>query len=171
MRSPIIAAAISLSLSVISAQQALGQNQVRDADRPSPAIMATGQKLFGKLNCADCHSLNGIAGNAPSLHDVGDRLSRAEIRRQILTPYRGRTVAVVFKDGRMASFDLVEQTDSRKRGVRPSGTVAPVRTLKKADLESFQINGSRMPEGLVDGLPPKDLDALIEFLAAQRANR
>jgi hypothetical protein len=168
MRNPIIAATISLS--VISAHQALGQNQVRDADQPRAAIMATGQKLFGKLNCADCHSLNGIAGNAPSLHDVGDRLSRSEIRRQILTPYRGRTVAVVFKDGRMTSFDLVEQTDSTLL-VRPSGTVAPVRTLKKADLESFQVNGSRMPEGLVDGLPPKDLDALIEFLAAQRANR
>lgn len=51
------------------------------------ASSASGEELFNKYLCNTCHLLDEPTDKVgPSLHDVGSRLSRAEIYREIMNP-------------------------------------------------------------------------------------
>jgi hypothetical protein len=131
--------------------------------QPGPAL---GRKLFDRQGCTACHDLDGTANGGPSLHDVGLRLTPAEIRRQLVSPYRGRSVLVMYADGRSETLPLIEETDSALKVRRPGTN--EVRLLKKHQLDAFSIIPSRMPSGLVQSLTREELDALVEFLTRQR---
>lgn len=132
-----------------------------DRSGPTP-----GRALFDRQSCTACHNLDGTESAGPSLHDVGLRLTPSEIRRQLVSPYRGRSVLVMYADGRSETLPLIEETDSTLTVRRPGTN--EVRLLKKHQLDAFKIIPSRMPSGPVQSLTKEELDALVEFLTQRR---
>jgi len=57
----------------------------------SEAAVASGGDLYQRLACRGCHTLQGRGGHrGPALDGIGQRLTREELERQLLTPRRGQ---------------------------------------------------------------------------------
>lgn len=68
-------------------QASTAQPAQQPADTAAAADASSGPALFEQYQCAVCHTIESETdGVGPSLHDVGSRLSRAEIYESIVEP-------------------------------------------------------------------------------------
>jgi putative membrane-bound dehydrogenase-like protein len=134
-----------------------------------------GQKLFADVNglaCVKCHAVNGTGGAVgPDLTGLAGKYTIEEIAASILYPsakiasgYESQIIAT--SDGRILTGVLkadtpeaIEIEDADAKRIRIP--VADIEERRPADV-------SIMPNGLAEGLQPKDFADLLSFLATLR---
>ncbi len=134
---------------------------------------ARGKEVFAderRLACTKCHSTDGKSGRAgPDLSAVGDQFARRELIEAVVRP--SATIAVGYGTTivETASGDehlgvLKEATDTWIELACGDGQRRRVSKDSIAELRSGEL--SLMPEGLQDGLSPREFTDLIEFLVS-----
>ncbi len=129
--------------------------------------VARGKEVFA-ASCAVCHTMAGQGGKVgPDLTGIGAR-DRSDILLDILDPNRSveanyRMWTVTTKDGESYSGRLETETQTT---VEILDTAAQKHVVPRKEIESMEASQlSIMPTGF-EALPPADLQALIEYLAA-----
>jgi hypothetical protein len=123
--------------------------------------------------CFRCHRVNGRGGMVgPDLTTIGHSLDRARLAESILDP--AREVAPMFVNWRVMKKDG-DVVDGRLLGEEADGTLvlitaqAVVIRIKPKDVQEKQPSRlSIMPEGLQNGLTPREFMDLIEYLSRLR---
>ncbi len=129
-----------------------------------------GRELFTAI-CLACHQHGDKGGQiAPPLDGLG-LIGVDAMLRNILTPSAAmesayRIFRVVTKDGRVEEgFLLEEGADS----ILLRGPGAEDRRIARADIRSSAyLNRSLMPEGLLDGMAPRQVSDLFSYLNSLR---
>ncbi len=126
-----------------------------------------GQEVF-ELTCMNCHTFEGKGGKiGPELTGVGAR-PRADILVDIIDPNRSveanfRSWSVATKEGESYTGRLETETQTTVEILDLTGLKHVIQRKDIAKLESSAL--SIMPTGF-EALPPSDLTALLEYLAA-----
>ena len=154
--------------------------QTRLADVPwNEGSAHRGEKLFQMRACARCHGGHRAVG--PALDGVAQRFSRQDLFTAIAVPSRDvspryQTTMIVTTEGRVLSGLVVyESTD----GLLLRDTAGQTFRVESSQIEMRRLmRQSLMPNGLLDGLQPRDLADLYAYLstlgqpaAAVSANR
>jgi putative membrane-bound dehydrogenase-like protein len=128
---------------------------------------ARGQEVFA-ANCAVCHIFKGQGGTVgPDLTGIGAR-DRTEILAEILDPNRSveanyQLWTVTTRDDETFAGRLESETQTT---VEILDTAGQKHVIQRKDIASLQSSAtSIMPVGF-EGLPPDDLKALLEYIAA-----
>jgi putative heme-binding domain-containing protein len=132
----------------------------------------SGQELFGRLACVQCHKL-GTQGYAfgPELSDVFKRYNhdRSAVLQQILEPSK-----IIADRYRYFNFDLqngdsvtglILKEDEQAITVQSGPADSLVQTFKKAEVKRrYPQNSSPMPVGLLGSLSKSQIFDLLAFL-------
>jgi putative heme-binding domain-containing protein len=181
------AAAVLLAASavVVAAQQApapddpypgsgLSRQQIMDqltaADYQSKGSAEQGKVWFQAL-CSNCH-LFGELGNSvgPDLSTVGSRFARRDLLESVLFPSKTISdqyamVVLTLDDGSTVS-GLIAREDPQvvfiRTATQPGGRGVPIAAERIKDRKDATV--SMMPDGLVAGLKPEQIDSLIAFM-------
>ena len=131
-----------------------------------------GQKLFADLNglaCVKCHAVGGQGGAVgPDLTGIAAKYTGDEIATSILYPSAKiasgyESVIVATKDGRVITGVVKADTTS---GVDLEDAEAKRVRVPLDDIEERRTGDvSIMPNGLAEGLKPKDFADLLAYLA------
>jgi len=181
------AAAVLLAASavVVAAQQApapddpypgsgLTRQQIMDqltaADYQSKGSAEQGKVWFQAL-CGNCH-IFGELGNSvgPDLSTVGSRFARRDLLESVLFPSKTISdqyamVVLTLDDGSTVS-GLIAREDPQvvfiRTATQPGGRGVPIAAERIKDRKDATV--SMMPDGLVAGLKPEQIDSLIAFM-------
>ena len=140
-------------------------------DSSMEEVQAGGDLFFKELSCSSCHSLDDDDEYAPSLKDVGSRLSLELLRQSIVDPNavirkKYQTLYVLKKDGKTIEGSLAEETPDRiELNVDGSRIV-----ILRKDVDHIKYAPSSMPTEFGD-LSEDKLSQLVQFLSRQRASR
>jgi putative heme-binding domain-containing protein len=124
-----------------------------------------GKAVFGKANCAACHS--GSQALGPDLVGVTKRFSRSDLLTSILQPSkdvsaRYQTTLVETRDGK--TYQGIVIYDAVDNLMLQTGAATTVR-LDGASIVSRAVSAqSLMPAGLLDALSDRDIADLYAFL-------
>lgn len=134
--------------------------------------VALGQKLFADLNglaCVKCHAVGGKGGAVgPDLTGLAGKYTLEEIATSILYPSAKiasgyESVIVATKDGRVITGVVKADTTS---GLELEDAEAKRVRLPLDDIEERRSGDvSIMPNGLAEGLKPKDFADLLAYLS------
>lgn len=181
------AAAVLLAASavVVAAQQApapddpypgsgLTRQQIMDqltaAGYQSKGSAEQGKVWFQAL-CSNCH-IFGELGNSvgPDLSTVGSRFARRDLLESVLFPSKTISdqyamVVLTLDDGSTVS-GLIAREDPQvvfiRTATQPGGRGVPIATERIKDRKDATV--SMMPDGLVAGLKPEQIDSLVAFM-------
>ncbi len=129
---------------------------------------AYGEKLFGRVGCANCHTVSpSEPPKGPMLAGVTVKYTRPELVESMLRPS-----AKIAQGFETFTFQLADGKSLTGFVVREGGTELEVRdgtgavaVLKKADVDEKRPGKvSVMPEQLVDHLTPQELACLLAYL-------
>lgn len=152
-----------------------------------PGNPATGEKIFEKENCRNCHITDGNGGDAgPELTRIGSIRAPAYLRQALLAPgaelpkegaegaYRGRWTQYLM-------FRAVTKTGSVIEGMRVGedsfGIVlkdanGDFHSLHKSDLRSLTKEpGKSFMPSYEAALEPEELDDLVAYLSSLKSTR
>ena len=137
--------------------------------------VARGRRLFAedaRLNCANCHSVDGTASKAgPDLRAAGDAFGRRDLIQAILQPSATISpgyglMTVETRDGRTVQGTLKKADDT---GLELMGGDGQRVRIATADVVSRTgSTTSLMPEGLQNALSLEEFTDLVEYLASLR---
>jgi putative heme-binding domain-containing protein len=164
------AKAMALDLSAAN-KPTIGSMKYEDviaAAQKDPGKADLGAKLFGRIGCANCHTVSASEPlKGPMLAEVRKKYSRAEVLESILKPSEKlaqgfETFLFETADGKSITGFIVKEGGTEVE-VR-DGTGASI-VIKKADLDSRKPSKlSAMPEKLVDDLTVAELSSVIAYL-------
>ncbi len=131
-----------------------------------PGSVEKGRLVFEK-NCMTCHSVQGKGGQiGPNLNGAG-ALGEETLLRNVITPSAAmepgyRLFRLMFKNGTLKEGYLVRQDASvivlRRQDVADE-------TIPQSEVQwSGYTQRSVMPDGLLEGLPEKDVVDLLQYL-------
>jgi putative heme-binding domain-containing protein len=140
-----------------------------------PASPVLGESIFkNRLSCLDCHSLDRASNDdAPSLADVGLRLTREQLASAIRTPSAEiadgfRAVTIEAADGQVIAGTLISGNEESKIIVKTS---SGERSLDRDEIESLTSAPSPMPENLADELSDEEFGQLLDYLSSLKATK
>lgn len=145
---------------------------------PHPLIQADavhGEKLFGSLGCATCHSVGGSHEMlGPDLEGIGDMFSEEEILNAIRNPSDGiksghEAVEVELADGETV-LGRVLRANAESVAILQSGNTERI-LARSQIITNRMLMASLMPTGLLDSCSPADIDDLLCYLRVRRAGR
>jgi putative heme-binding domain-containing protein len=152
----------------------------QDAERKDrEKDIVAGRHLFENIvSCADCHSVKpGEIITGPSLSDIGSKYSKDEILENIIHPSNTiapdyKKVTVVTPSGKSVSG--VEMTSGKDKNLFYLKTEdGDVLEFPRVDEDGEELivkpEPSQMPEGLLDGLSPEQITALLAYLKSQKS--
>ena len=133
---------------------------------------AAGARVYEANHCANCHTIGATGGySGPDLSEIGSHRSLPQIESSILDPdiqvepdywsVKARTKSGQDVTGRRMNEDM-DSIQIRE----PQGHL---RSLRKADLASFEIVRKSPMPSFKGKLSATDLQNLIAYLASQRA--
>jgi putative heme-binding domain-containing protein len=145
---------------------------------PAPAASglagsaAAGRTLYGTLDCATCHMIDGVGGYlGPDLSSAGITRSADELQRALTTPSAdirvgNRTVTVVTGDGPPTVGRLLNQDTDSLQFIDANGRLTSVRknVVRRWDV----MEGSAMP-GYAGTLSPQQIADLVAYLQSLSA--
>jgi putative heme-binding domain-containing protein len=146
----------------------LKYEDVMAAAEKEPGTAELGAKLFGRIGCANCHTISANEPlKGPMLAEVRKKYSRAEVLESILKPS-----AKLAQGFETFIFDTVDGKSITGFIVKEGGAEIEVRDgtgasiiIKKDDLESRKPSKlSAMPEKLVDDLTVVELASIVAYL-------
>jgi putative heme-binding domain-containing protein len=129
-----------------------------------------GKELFyGKVGCANCHTVFGKGGRiGPDLTSY-DRANLDSMLLAIVNPSAEiregfETYLITTKDGRALNGFKVEENDQAFviRGIDGQNIVIPIDQIRSRKVSPRSL----MPEGLLDALSDQELRDLFAFLAS-----
>ncbi len=155
------------------APDAFNPDTYRDFALKTPGDTAKGQALFADpkgLACLKCHAVAGQGGTVgPDLTGIGARYGKAELIDSVLYPsakiFSGyEPVVLATSDGRVLTGilkadtpEFVEIEDAEAKRVK----------VPKDQIEERKVSDvSIMPNGLAEGLTPRDFADLMAYLEA-----
>jgi putative membrane-bound dehydrogenase-like protein len=129
------------------------------------ASPAAGREIFVQ-RCASCHQLNGEGGQIGPDLTGADRRNIAYLLENILdpgavVPRESQMTILKLRDGRVLSGVIAEENERAYSLQTPAGRV-PIARGDVAELQ--RVPGSLMPEGLLEGLPARQVRELFAFL-------
>jgi putative heme-binding domain-containing protein len=177
---------IAASALAVAAQQAapapddpypgsgLTRQQIMDrltaADYQSKGSAEQGKVWFQAL-CSNCHIFGELGTSVgPDLSTVGSRFARRDLLESVLFPSKTISdqyamVVLTLDDGSTVS-GLIAREDPQVVFIRtptqPGGRGVPIAADRIKDRKEATV--SMMPDGLVAGLKPEQIDSLIAFL-------
>ena len=131
-----------------------------------------GQALFLQQACVACHTVSDAEPpKGPMLGGIATRYTRAELCESILRP--GAKISQGFESVwfKMANKDEVEGFVVKESGdsVEVRNIAGVTTVLEKGDIvERQKREKSMMPDGLLNGLTPEDLAAILAFLESTK---
>ena len=131
-----------------------------------------GQALFLQQACVACHTVSDAEPpKGPMLGGIATRYTRAELCESILQP--GAKISQGFESVwfKMANKDEVEGFVVKESGdsVEVRNIAGVTTVLEKGDIvERQKREKSIMPDGLLNGLTPEDLAAILAFLESTK---
>ncbi len=134
----------------------------------SADVVERGRQLFADLACSACHGVDGKSELlGPNLKDIGHVYSREELLEEIAEPSRrvkpsmGAT-RLTLKSGEVLLGRVVSSDLSRIRLMIIGNRIVNVPRADVASEES--TSESMMYDGLLEGVEPADVDALLSYL-------
>lgn len=159
------------NIEVASASRKIGRYSVTDVLKTvklDEADMARGHELFAKAQCAKCHRVGNSGQNiGPDLTNLAQRFSVREAIESTLDPskvipdrYSSKKILTI--DGGQFNGMAVKQPDGSYFVLQQDGR--RIRIMKD-DIESIaESTVSAMPEGLLDGLSPQEVNDLFAYM-------
>ncbi|WP_228527611.1 DUF7133 domain-containing protein [Pararhodonellum marinum] len=145
----------------------VAQRELKPSDLSENAIEA-GKQLFAERACSACHQVDEseeLLG--PNLNDIGNRLSRAEIREEIEAPSEiikpsMMGVKITLNDGKVQLGRIIN-TDEKHLSVMLVGNFVekiPRDQIIKVEEEKKSL----MYEGLLSGLSEQEIEHLLDYI-------
>jgi putative heme-binding domain-containing protein len=139
--------------------------------RFSATTVASGEALFKRERCAECHRIDGVGGRlGPDLSSIGKTRSVEHLRQSILEPnadvrQRYYVVSITDTSGKTSEGFLMNEDTYTIQFIDPSGQLY---SLEKANLKSFRIDRvSKMPS-YHGKLSHDEVDGLVAYLSSLR---
>ena len=139
--------------------------------RGEGASAASGARVFVRhtLACVSCHKVGEHGGTVgPALTKLGAEKTVEHIAESLLWPQHAiqpeyRSVTVITSDGG-SRRGYREREDNAVVVLRDPATGAR-EEIAKGEIEAIEETGSLMPDGLMQGVHPRDRRDLVRFLA------
>ena len=129
-----------------------------------------GRSLYFGASCAQCHRIRGLGGNiGPDLTSIPSRFDLRYVLEAIFEPSKNisdqyGSFVVSLADGRFVNGLVVEGEDGQIT-IYPGEVNAQPMNLTRHDIDGIRPSRkSQMPEKLLDGLSPDELNDLIGYL-------
>ena len=144
--------------------------RTREAVTFSENGLEMGKQLFADLGCLGCHQVDGTTELlGPNLKDVAKNYSREEILEEILQPSARIKpsmggVKITKTDGTILLGRVVNATDKELSFMLVGNKVV---TVLRTDISTMaDEKKSLMFEGLTNGLPEEQREALLDYLVS-----
>jgi putative heme-binding domain-containing protein len=128
---------------------------------------AAGRALYGSLDCANCHMVNGVGGFlGPDLSSVGATRRPDELERALTAPSAdirvgSRTVTVVTASGASVSGRLLNQDTYSLQFIDAAGRLTSVR---KDAVQRWDVMETSAMPSYADRLAPPQIADLVAYL-------
>lgn len=160
------------SLPLLRAQSTLVPNAgvYRDFALEREGDAAAGVRIFDRLACSQCHSVDGTGNKAgPELSAVGDKFQKSDLIRAVLEPSSAIAVGydntlLTLKDGTMAGGIIKQATDDWIELMATDAKPVRIATGQIAKRETSPL--SLMPENLQSAGTPQEFADLIAYLGS-----
>jgi putative heme-binding domain-containing protein len=146
-------------------------------EKPAAPVLSAnaievGADLFAQRACSACHgTMNGPELLGPNLNGIASRLTREEILEEIVEPNKRikpglAGVKFTMKNGQIVLGRVVNANDHQFTVQMMGNAVVPVTRSDIASTE--QMTKSLMPEKMLNGLTPMEIDNLLSYLGSLR---
>lgn len=135
-----------------------------------PGSVEAGRQLFAEAACLGCHQVDGSTELlGPNLRDIGRQMSREEILDDILNPSARIKPSmigqkIVKRDGQTLLGRVISSSDVELSIMLVGNSVIAV--PRKEILQVETMENSLMYEGLLEGMPDADVNALLDYIVS-----
>ena len=144
------------------------------AESDNQRSVKSGQEIYLKLGCQQCHRLRGEGGGAgPDLTELTRKSKPPELIESIVLPSKKvapefATTAIQTVDGQVILGRIERETESVVV-IRTANAFAEPVTVAKDDIEERALtNKSIMPSGLLNSLEEHEILDLMAYLLSER---